>query len=898
MKQRIVSVLSFSIAISLTSCALQPQVWENYERSGLGKVDTRSDNRPPSRNTVERLISVPLDPIQQSTKKFDLYYFVRMPATGKATKTILYCAGGPGEIVQGPTVGTTAADFLTENGYNVVYFHQRGAGYSQIPASNRYDHFLRTSFVVEDLEAIRRDFLGEHGKWDGIIGWSYGTVVAQEYTRIHRNSVDRLILIGPMSRDKFKSSADVFDEIVKEIRRTDRETLINIYGLPAFADLSTDQKNLIVDTVFGGITTSGVFDQTEEAFGSIAFVIDSYCELRNKNELKNYNLDTYSQRFFKALRDLQMFGWHPKDEFSTDDQVRIGHRIKEEILYHHTLDDCSTAEGHDSPGLSNRTQYVTRTYDGINMPFLREWLRNGKNYVLDALKRSGGEANNLRNVNKYLGKIGIADTEAIEPWDPGQYKHDVPTLILKGTADTVTAGGAAEYFFREGLSGDGTLIKFPGVGHALISETISFPENVLSGTVQIDQLSMASGETRQVLGTYKGRTLNENFRVELKTDDLPTDLKLAGFGLVKKNQTGLLDIVALIENTGNQTMTVPSKWKINSRLFQATVSLDAQPINRGDKKEVRGQIKAAWGNTAIRVEKPNDLGPNLDYLCAHVRSEPDPTDPTGNTLQRLFEIWIQNNSMDPAAGAFDGPAKSWSVANSTISSTFSVDPDPIKSQEVSNTLFAVEAPFLSDLNLQEEAKISLNPANNLLGCVQEQDENISAIAVYNPEATDVPAGPEKLTIDNAIFTRTYDVNLPEISSFQSSVIRPTNPEYNWKLDIPVIGRASNVDPGLELRGWYVAGQDQISMLLRNNSQHPIESTAAEWVYIDPNDGGACRESNMSRNCLIYSFLVMSPKAFKNPSDNQILQIIKDSGGIICYRGPEGIESSSQTADCS
>ena len=133
-----------------------------------------------------------------------------------------------------------------------------------------------------------------------------------------------------------------------------------------------------------------------------------------------------------------MFGWRPKDEFSTDDQVRIGHRIKEEILYPQVIDDCSPLNGHDSPGFSNRAQYVTRTYDGINMPFLREWLRNDKKYVLDALKKSGGEANNLRNVNKYIEKIGITDAETIEPWVPAQYKHDRPTLILKGTADTVT----------------------------------------------------------------------------------------------------------------------------------------------------------------------------------------------------------------------------------------------------------------------------------------------------------------------------------------------------------------------------------------------------------------------------------------------------------------------------
>ena len=122
------------------------------------------------------------------------------------------------------------------------FSHQRGAGFSQVPASNQYDRFLKTSYAVEDIEEIRKDFLGEHGKWDAIMGWSYGTVVAQQYANVHQDDVDRLILIGPMSRDKFKNSADAFNELLKNIRSTDRDTLTKIYGLPAFDDLSPEQK--------------------------------------------------------------------------------------------------------------------------------------------------------------------------------------------------------------------------------------------------------------------------------------------------------------------------------------------------------------------------------------------------------------------------------------------------------------------------------------------------------------------------------------------------------------------------------------------------------------------------------------------------------------------------------
>ena len=167
-------LLPLVIAIFLTSCALRgPQVWEPEERSGLGEINP-SQILPSTKlsrtNLIERFISVPLNPKNPSAEKFDLYYFVRMPAKGKQTKTVLFCAGGPGQIVQGPMSGPTFADFLTDNGYTVVYFHQRGAGFSQIPASNQYDRFLKTEYTVKDIEAIRRDFLGESGKWDAIIG--------------------------------------------------------------------------------------------------------------------------------------------------------------------------------------------------------------------------------------------------------------------------------------------------------------------------------------------------------------------------------------------------------------------------------------------------------------------------------------------------------------------------------------------------------------------------------------------------------------------------------------------------------------------------------------------------------------------------------------------------------
>ena len=103
------------------------------------------------------------------------------------------------------------------------------------------------------------------------------------------------------------------------------------------------------------------------------------------------------------------------------------------------------------------------------MRFLSKWLANGKTNVRDAVIFSAGEVQYVKGgINKYVGKVGISNSETIEPWDPARYQHNITTMILKGTADTVTAGGAAEYIFINALSGFRTLIQYPGIGHLYI----------------------------------------------------------------------------------------------------------------------------------------------------------------------------------------------------------------------------------------------------------------------------------------------------------------------------------------------------------------------------------------------------------------------------------------------
>jgi pimeloyl-ACP methyl ester carboxylesterase len=194
--------------------------WEATERAGLGE--------PIGGEYAERLLRVPFDPDDRKAGEFDLFYFKQEPqGPSRGLKTVLFCVGGPGQIVR--PLDFNFLRFLGEQNtaYRVVHFHLRGSGFSQFPPSNDFDRFLRTRYAVNDIEEIRKDVLGDE-PWDGIVGYSYGTVLAQQYAswsdkekkkdREKKERVRKLILIGPLSMHKFKAvtssaqATQVFDE--------------------------------------------------------------------------------------------------------------------------------------------------------------------------------------------------------------------------------------------------------------------------------------------------------------------------------------------------------------------------------------------------------------------------------------------------------------------------------------------------------------------------------------------------------------------------------------------------------------------------------------------------------------------------------------------------------------
>jgi hypothetical protein len=115
---------------------------------------------------------------------------------------------------------------------------------------------------------------------------------------------------------------------------------------------------------------------------------------------------------------------------------------------------------------SLRASYVYGVYDGVARwiagmmgtrgCFTGRDLETFANHPSDAKKFGREQAK----------KIGVVGGEKICPWNSAEHKHEVATLLMKGSRDTVVAGCQAEDFFLHGLKeGRRVFLEFKGLGH-------------------------------------------------------------------------------------------------------------------------------------------------------------------------------------------------------------------------------------------------------------------------------------------------------------------------------------------------------------------------------------------------------------------------------------------------
>lgn len=496
-----------------------------------------------------KFISQYFDSVNKRGEKFYLYYFTRGPRDNEEiqapVKTILFCAGGPGQVFW-PSELSWLHELEEE--YRVVYFHLRGAGFSQFPESNTYDMYLRTKYAVYDIEMIYESLKEEDPafeKWDAIVGFSYGTVLAQQYTAENPDKVAKLVLASPLSRHAFKKAIDhperkefindlavehgrLLEDVFSTNTFVEREVYTNSFKhfFSRFFDLA-EGPGYNRDQVISDITTQldAIVVAQDGAFLSTNALIDFYSDLKTINvqgEAKEEQLSKlqklmrYDRQFFVDLHALRSHGWGEVKAHKTvaaravriaaqimmwggkniDVKEKFKERFKE--VFRTESDDlctlmadqkwrearrieadaekygiwckegcvCATSNANGTKDFagSRRVFYNMIIHDGLDPGFLDSWTPNFQIGVVDLLKKRM-----WWDHDPFLRMVGFVSNEPLQIWDPGEvkYQHDVPTLVLRGKSDPVTAGGQANYIFQEALRGPKYLIEFEGIGHDL-----------------------------------------------------------------------------------------------------------------------------------------------------------------------------------------------------------------------------------------------------------------------------------------------------------------------------------------------------------------------------------------------------------------------------------------------
>ena len=860
---------------------LGSKIWQANERSGL----------TPIQDSLEYLITVPLYPgAREDERQFDLYYFVHTSAGQPTFKSVLFCAGGPGQIVRTFDRSKTYVDYLAKNGYNVVFFHLRGTGFSQIPPSTKNDRFLKCQYAIHDMEAIRCHFHeivmgGKDVKWEAVIGWSFGTVLAQLYAHSFEQSVKKLVLVSPLSRHRFNESKKAFEEYYWEMLGIYRATLNEIYtsGIETlqneFGDMTEDEIRDILNQLFG--IKDGVLKKTEEAFGSIQVVVESYSKMPEENfpDHKKYSLD-----FYQSLRDLRVCGANSVDDTGGiyERQRLIGKILRDEMLARNTQDRDKHSAGKDSVNSVGRSQNSHRAYysfgvnDGLNWVFLNEYQESKD--VKKAVRAMGGAtqitSEETQGLNGWLEKI--EPNGVVEPWDPKRYWHKVPTLILNGGADPVTAARQAQRYYHPDPPGATTLIVFPGIGHNISlggtgvekSQKFEATPPILNGAIHIVPPEIPPGEVREVTGIAKGWRIDPSLKITLKEpESLHQVINIEGCGILGGWGQGNAEIksgsvVALIKNTTKNDVTIDgSEWTIETSLFSGKARFMSSDLIPKDKTKliygtlIHGERKES---TEYHVKPKTMLDPRLKLV--------------GYTLKppASVELWIQNHSdLDVNQDTGD-----WIITSEKFERIFKVNLPEIKAHETKSVVWGVDGLSIS-INEALTVERPNDVPSKLVACLQPQKEGSKGLSltVWNQDPNQSHrVAQSKWTIKSAAFSVTVVLEPFEVGPGAVTTVQGDVSGMQWAkcLDFKP---ANYPDPPIELVCYNIISENQVSMLLRNPSRESIKGKPRDWIYVLPTSDANLVDLNQALNALIFSFLVLEPAHFYKREENEILHRI-------------------------
>ena len=454
--------------------------------------------------------------------QFQLTYFLSegFDLAKKQRLNILYIPGGPGAIVD--ATNRSAALRVLERKHNLVYFHPRGAAQSAIDGDKEYDRFMRADYVVDDIEHLRRQVLKDR-PWDAIYAHSWGTVIAQRYAakygspRDPEPKVKSLILSGPVDRHRASTHAARSQMTVDNLRKIFTyyrsrgaancrcesaaflRPLVTDFSEPQISMLGnrlgpSDNFCFLTDDLLDKIVKQieKIIPEIDGNYGSADFVVDNFDTLKKDANFQSH-FDKFPIEFFAALRYLQMSGAPEKGGlvFVADSRNRmnaallIAHTLTAKdpsrcepkgVLFGAAAADCEYCERFKAAKEelqaqlngweSLRASYVYGVYDGV-----ARWIAvmmgdqgcfTGRD--LETFANHPGDAKKFGR--EQAKKVGVVAGEKICPWNPTDYKHEVTTLLMKGSRDTVVAGCQAEDFLLHGLKdGRRVLLEFKGLGH-------------------------------------------------------------------------------------------------------------------------------------------------------------------------------------------------------------------------------------------------------------------------------------------------------------------------------------------------------------------------------------------------------------------------------------------------
>lgn len=121
-------------------------------------------------------------------------------------KVIAYLQGGPGFPCEAPRTDSGFAKVLLDKGYQIVFYDQRGTGFSSpiegsTLASLRGEHDaleylvnFRADSIVEDMERLRMELLGNQ-KWL-LLGQSFGGFCLFTYLSMYAESLSEVLVTG------------------------------------------------------------------------------------------------------------------------------------------------------------------------------------------------------------------------------------------------------------------------------------------------------------------------------------------------------------------------------------------------------------------------------------------------------------------------------------------------------------------------------------------------------------------------------------------------------------------------------------------------------------------------------------------------------------------------------